>query len=216
MKRYKKFFAAFLLVLFLTNMIAPVVQPAKAGGIPIISDLIEFGESSAEITQLISLVTLVSQMDSKLTKGLETVSEFMKFIRNSFYVIQSVRILDTYSKSVAQFVSDIATGRYYNVRSTVYAANKFVRQIQYLADAFVDVKNIFARSGDASAGHTVVASIYDSIMSGWKEYCTEKSDIEMENNVRKKEAFEQAWNFYISTQDPVMLNEWCQRYVTVS
>ena len=210
MDTFKKYVAAFFLSLMVWTMVNPLFFRASAQDLGnIIEGVISAALPGGEATQLVRLVEEVSSLSEKVAdigqeekdknrKEREEALRFLSFLQTSYYSIQSLRIIEHYSRDVSQFVSDLATGRYSNMKSAMFSAERAVRSAGELLLCFNDLKRMLLNGGriGAEGQHSVIQSTYERISSAYGQFLGERRSLLSENNNLKMEEFQRLWDGY--------------------
>lgn len=204
MERFRKYAAAFMLVVFITSSVGSWSHQAKAQ-IPGLSDIIAgavkgIGEgilgTAVDVGKLALILEEVTGMKKKMEEKTEGLVSFAEDMRNSFYVLNSLRIIDCYTRDVSQFVSNVVTGRFYNFRSAVYAAQSVVREVKYLADCITDLRSLLSKNhgteGESTSKQTVIMTVHEKLLGSYKEFQDLKAALIQEDANLAQEAFRKA------------------------
>lgn len=204
MERFRRYVAAFMLVVFVTSSVGSWSHQAKAQ-IPGLSDIIAgavkgIGEgifgTAMDVGKLALILEEVTGMKKKMEEKTEGLVSFAEKMRNSFYVLNSLRIIDSYTRDVSQFVSNVVTGKFYNFRSAVYAAQAVVNEVKYLADCITDLRSLLSQNhgteGESTSKQTVIMSVHQRVRDSYKEFQDLKAALIQEDANLAQEAFRKA------------------------
>lgn len=204
MERFRRYAAAFMLVVFITSSVGSWMHQAKAQ-IPGLSDIIAgaikgIGENifgtAADVAQLALILEEVTGFKDKFVEKSKSIFEFAEKMRNSFYVLNSLRIIDSYTRDVSQFVSNVITGNYYNLRSAVYSARVALIEVKYLTDCITDLRSLLSKShgveGESESKQTVIMDVHQRIRNSYKDFLDLKSAVIYEDAQRSQEEFRKA------------------------
>lgn len=193
-----------MLVVFITSSVCSWTHQAKAQ-IPGLSDVIAgvvkgIGEnilgSAVDVGKLALILEEVTGMNKKMEVKTQELVSFAEKMRNSFYVLNSLRIIDSYTRDVSQFVSNVVTGKFYNFRSAVYAAQAVVNEVKYLTDCVTDLRSLLSKShgteGESTSKQTVIMSVHQRVRDSYKEFQDLKAALILEDANLAQEAFRKA------------------------
>jgi len=209
-----------MLVVFITSSVGSWTHQAKAQ-IPGLSDIIAgaikgvgegiFG-TAADVGKLALILEEVSGMKKNMQEKTEGLVSFAEKMRNSFYVLNSLRIIDSYTRDVSQFVSNVVTGKFYNFRSAVYAAQAVVNEVKYLAECVTDLRSLLSKShgteGESTSKQTVIMSVHQRLRDSYKEFQDLKSALIREDANLAQEAFRKAMFYRNVLGHTEALKEW--------
>lgn len=189
MERIKKLIAAFLLAVFMSSTVFAPKAKADFFGIADIGQGVLIAEQTA---QLVELVAMVSGISEKVETTLEAVRETVRFVQAGYYSVSSLRILSSYGRTISQFVSDLATGRFYNYSSAVYAATNALRSYQYLQDVIQDFDKFLGGAKDSEGMHSLAVSVYDRISGAYSDLLEAFGVVKAENYALAARQFQEA------------------------
>ena len=212
MERFRRYAAAFMLTVFVTSSVGSWTHQAKAQ-IPGLSDLVAgfvkgIGENifgtAADAAQLALILEEVTGMKESILKKTQDALSFLDTIRSGFYVMNSLRIIDSYSRDVSQFVSNLITGNFYNLRTAIYSAQSAITEVKYIADCVSDMRSLLAKShgseGESTSKQTVIMTVHQKLVDSYKSFLRLKNSVEYEDRQLAKQEFYKAM-FYRQTFD---------------
>lgn len=187
MKRFKKFIAAFLLAVFVSSV--PFAPQARAGIVgDIISGIIsgvqkgaEYAELAAQTVKLAELISSVGNVTKEVKKVSEGVQAVVRFAQTGVYSIRSLRLIGEYSRTLSQFVSDLATGRFYNYASAVYAAQHATYCLSFLTDIVKDLDSFLKTGKSAEGVNSMVSEVYNQVSTAYAQLCTDINGVVSQN-----------------------------------
>lgn len=220
MERFKRFAAAFMLAVFVTSMVGSWTHQAKAQ-IPGLSDIIAgavkgIGEdifgTGAEVAKLALILEEVAGMRKNMQEKTEKIASFAETMRNSFYVLNSLRIIESYASDVSQFVSNVVTGKFYNLRAAVYSAQVALNDVKYLGDCIADLRSLLSKNhgseGESSSKQTVIMTVHDTIQKAYKSFQDTRGAMLYEDKQLAQDEFKKAMFAYNVLGDSGPLIRW--------
>lgn len=199
MGRFKKFFAAFMLAVFMGTVV--YAPKAQAG---VITEGAIAAEVASIVTSLGTLLSTVGEMSAEVKKVSTSVSAIIRFIQTGVYSVRSLAIIEYYGRTVSQFVSNVATGKFYNFSSAIYAANNALISFRFVIDIFNDTKDFLVKGSETTDKSNSVRQMYDRLVSSYKEMVDSFDTVKQENNFRSMLLFQDAMYYSMAENEQRM------------
>ena len=212
-----------MLTVFVSSSVCSWTHEAKAQ-IPGLSDLVAgfvkgIGENifgtAADAAQLALILEEVTGMKDSILEKTQKAFSFLDTIRSGFYVMNTLRVIDSYSRDVSQFVSNLITGNFYNVRSAIYAARSAISEVKYLADCVTDMRTLLSKSlgsdGESASKQTVIMTVHSKVRDCYKKFLEFKESMRYQDQQLAEEELKKALYYMRAFGDYSLLTAWFEK-----